>query len=701
MRTRQVGRTPLPIIDEPADLLDVLELQDALWVATAAPLDTLRGDPVFLRALDADGDGRIRSDEVRAAIRWLVDALVSLDALAGSELSLDTLSDTTEGRRLHAAATRALELAERPQAASIDLATVRDVRSRQEARGLSAAGMALPEAGGGDPSLRGLIQDIIRVTGGSEHPSGARAVTLADLERFLAQAKAWITWWRRGHTGDSSDTLRPLGDGTRPAAEAMDAIAPKIDQFWLLCDALALDPSLESATRLDAGKTDLLDTEAARDLLRRAPLAPPHPGGRLERHGATNPVWRDELEALFVRAVRPLLGERDSLERADWEALQARLAPWRDWRANAPDRDVAVLGPERVQALLADEVRLDTLRARLDESQVAARELADVKDVEELLLHQAHLLRFCRSFVTMSDLYAIDRRALFERGQLVMDGRVFDLAVKVTDQERALTFGGRSPMYILYVDVGAKAGTFTEQVAVPVTAGEAGNLVEGAWGLFHDVDGRPMHARVNRIAASPISIREALLTPFRRLNEVIQKAADRAASTRTTAMDEKLEAAAEKGVTRAEQALVQEASATAAPPAKDGPLSGSNLPLLLAGGGVALAALGSTLTYAADRIWTASTSLANGFLALPFVSGLEGEAGFVLRLLAAPLALVVVLLGLLLVPFLVYALPVTFATWLRLRKRDLAALLEGSGWAINRRLLLTREQARWYTRTPR
>jgi hypothetical protein len=71
-------------------------------------------------------------------------------------------------------------------------------------------------------------------------------------------------------------------------------------------------------------------------------------------------------------------------------------------------------------------------------------------------------------------------------------------------------------MYVMFVDVGVEAGKWTEQVAVPVTAGEAGHLIEGMWGVFFDTEGKELHAKVNKIAASPISIKEALLAPFRR-----------------------------------------------------------------------------------------------------------------------------------------------------------------------------------------
>jgi hypothetical protein len=46
-------------------------------------------------------------------------------------------------------------------------------------------------------------------------------------------------------------------------------------------------------------------------------------------------------------------------------------------------------------------------------------------------------------------------------------------------------------------------------------------------------------------------------------------------------------------------------------------------------------------------------------------------------------------------------LPAGLFGWLKLRRRNLALLLEGSGWALNDRLKLTRELAALVTRKPR
>jgi hypothetical protein len=88
---------------------------------------------------------------------------------------------------------------------------------------------------------------------------------------------------------------------------------------------------------------------------------------------------------------------------------------------------------------------------------------------------------------------------------------------------------------------------------------------------------------------------------------------------------------------------------------------------VLAGGGIAVAALGSSLAFITKTLAGLST--------MAVLSGILGA-----------LAAVIV--------------PTIIIAWLKLRARDLSAILEGSGWAINARMSLTRRLARYFTHRP-
>ena len=85
------------------DLHKILNLDSTAWAALCVPVSSLNGDPAFFKALDADGNGMIRVDEVKAAIQWLLNLLVdvkvlndAVDTLPGSALN----PDSAEGKLL-------------------------------------------------------------------------------------------------------------------------------------------------------------------------------------------------------------------------------------------------------------------------------------------------------------------------------------------------------------------------------------------------------------------------------------------------------------------------------------------------------------------------------------------------------------------------------------------------------------------------
>lgn len=716
LRFRLIGRGFHPVLETAADLKAVAELDDAYWVATAAPIASLRGDQGFYGLLDGDGDGRIRSDDLRKAITWLFASLTDTRGISerSDALPLARIAeDGPDGAAIQDAAAKVAG-----DDATVTLAEARAVLAAEVAKGLSASGRILPAAAGEDEALKGFLEHVIAITGGVEHPSADKAVDQGAVDAFLKDGTAWVAWCEAGAVDEGQTTeIMPLGPATGAAHAAVEALAAKLDQYWLLCDAVALDPALADKARVDPAGTDLLDPTQATELLQRAPLAAPRPDGVLDRKGPLNPAWRTAVGTLFDKAVAAILGEEHTtLDRAGWEQIRARLAAHRAWLAAKPVDAAGDRGLDLLRTHVTDPTLVERTQVLLAASVEGALAVDALKALEKLILYQAHLLPLANNLVAMPALMSATDSGLAEQGRLVIDGREFDLSIKVTDSARAEKFGSMSPIFTMFVMIGEKGGTWTDQIAVPVTAGERGHLVEGQWGVFFPIEGGERHAQIRKIAGSPISIREALMAPFRRIEAAIQAAADKAANAQTSAMDKQVSAAATNATDTAtssasttiaagEQAKAA-ASAPPAPatppaaPADSSPSLTSQLPVLIAGGGIALAALASAGAYVAEVVWNGAGSLATSFLAMPLVATLPEQTQSVFQVLALPVALLLIGLGLLLVPFLIYAVPVSIATWLRLRKRDLASLLEGAGWAMNTRLMLDRDHAVRLTRKP-
>ncbi|NLF95039.1 MAG: hypothetical protein GX564_14230, partial [Oligosphaeraceae bacterium] len=75
MKFVRQGSTYQMVIEDGLDLQGVLSLDEALWVAMSAPTEAFNCDPRFLNYIDTDSNQQIGSEEVKAAIRWLLDQL--------------------------------------------------------------------------------------------------------------------------------------------------------------------------------------------------------------------------------------------------------------------------------------------------------------------------------------------------------------------------------------------------------------------------------------------------------------------------------------------------------------------------------------------------------------------------------------------------------------------------------------------------
>jgi len=639
------------------DLVRAVELDEAHWVATGAPVSSLNCDAVLLELLDADRNGRIACEDVRRAIRWLMDRLADTSGVSArsSALRLDTI-DTRgdEGRRILNTARRILANLEKGDSPEIALDDVRRVKAHLLAQPVSEAGVVLPEAAG-DDETRQFLSDVVSATGGSEHPAGSRGVSQADLESFLNAARAFIDWKRRGQlpTGAETTGIMPLGDNTRAAYEAFTAVRAKLDQYFAQCEAAALDERFTQRmgwTNEELVGMDFDDPSVIDEVLQKAPLAPARPDRVLARDAAVNPRYAAAIEQFHRKVAEPLLPSPvGDLSAEQWRQIKDALAAHDEWARSKP-RDVAALGEEKLKRCLEGYLA-ERARRLIAESAEAAVAMDNIRLAEKLILYQARLIDFANNFVSFPRLYDPASQAMFEMGSLVMDGRRFNFAVRVDNRAEHAKVAGSSNMYVLYVEVSRGDGGKFE-VAVPVTAGGAGNLCAGKRGVFYDVTGAEHDARVVQIIENPISLREAMVAPFKRIGRLV------------TGKLESITSEAEKKLDASATAAMRSSAAPAEAP-KQG-MSASTGGLLM-GAGVAVAALGSALAY-----------IMQSLSRTPWWAILIGLGGAVLLVLV----------------------PTCVAAFFKLRKRDLSAVLEGSGWAVNARMRLTRRQGRRFTQRP-
>ncbi|HET6430067.1 MAG TPA: hypothetical protein VFJ30_16750 [Phycisphaerae bacterium] len=670
MNFERFGQAHHLVIRDAAGLRDAMDLDNALWVATGAAAEGFSCDRTFLDLIDADGNGRIMCFEVETAIVWLLRHLSDTAGItaASRTLTLEAINaDEPAGQRIHRSARKMLAKLGKPDAEAITLDEVRQIKAEVEAMPVSAAGVVLPAA---DGEMGQFLTDIVATVGGVPHPSGAAGVSAAQLDRFLTDARALLAWEERGAIPDGQETtdIMPMGAATGAAWALVSSLGAKIEQYFAQCRAVGFDERIAARVRLseaELGEVDFDDPAAVEAALRSGPLAAPSIDGRLNFSERINPCYEKATERLRTEVLQPVLG-RDiaTITAADWERIRAFFAAHERWVASKAGEAVEPLGPEKLRTYLQERFEKG-VRELIARSAATALELDNIRLAEKLLLYQHLMLEFANNFVSFPNLYDPERRALFEMGSLVMDGRRFELCVKVADRKAHAAVAKTSNIFVLYVEVVARDGARQYDLAVPVTSRGKGNLCVGKRGLFTDIRGSQWDARVVEIIENPISVREAVASPFQRLGRMLTGKIESV----TAQAEKKFDTSAAGALTQVEQAAKAPAEGERPPAAKaSGRPSGMAVGGMLMGGGVAIAAVGSAAAYITKTL-----------------AGL-----WPWKLLFGVIAAVAMVM-----------LPVAIVAILKLRRRDISSILEGSGWAINARMRLTAQQARHFTQRPR
>jgi hypothetical protein len=620
------------VLESGADLLNLEQLDQKLWVALSCPVKGLELDERTLALIDTDGDGRIGVPEVLAAVKWAGVRLNDAGALLkGSDaLPLSAIrGQTPEGRILLGAARQILSGSGRREATEIAVAEADDTAKVFAASPLNGDGIVPVEATD-DPAVKAVIWDIIACGGGTVRGSGVAGVTAGGIDAFYADLE--------GYVGSSEQKMAQgvavLGEATDAAYAAIKAVRTKVEDYFARCRLAAFDARATGAlNRSEAEYLPLaaMDLKLSAGELAGFPLSRIEAGRPLPLLEGVNPAWADALLTLRERAVAPILGEgKERLSVDEWAALTAKFAAYEAAVEGQAGRAVEKIGLARAKEILAGQVRsaLDVLVAQ---DKALEPEFNAISDVKRLVRYHRDLRTLLHNFVNFADFYSADRWAAFQAGTLYLDNRSTELCLRV---DGVNPLAAMSQMYIAYCACTLAGGGAAMNIAACFTQGHGDYLFVGRNGAFYDRKGRLWYAVVTSIVDNPISIRQAFWSPYKKFIRYFeQKIAKRAA-----------EADAEAGnrLSSSSDAISAAEKAKAEPKKVD--------LALITGIGVAIGSIG-----------TFCATVFAKFVDLP---------GWQLPL---------ILLGLLLV----ISLPSMLIAALKLRQRTLGPILEGSGWAVN------------------
>ncbi|MDZ7868223.1 MAG: hypothetical protein U5L02_03325 [Rheinheimera sp.] len=624
-------------LDKIEDWQQLATLDPKLWAALSCPVKGLEFDPRTMAYLDSDNDGRVRIDEIKAAVSWALSVLSRPEVLLqGNELPLSAICSQSEaGQKLLASAKRILQNLGKTEATQLTVDDTADLALIFPADQLNGDGVITAELAGSE-ALKQLINTLLGLGMQSTDRSGAPGINQEQLDLFVAEGQALTAWQHSG-----ADITTTLGAATDEAWQLHSSLHAKVTDYFIRCQLAAYDANATVALNGSAEDYAAL----SRQLLSQAssdtdhlPLASVSADGKLALHKGVHPHWAEAL-ARLAELAGALWGEGKHINSKDWQQLTDTLQPYADWQALRPVNQAATLAPEVLAACLDAQV-VTAAHDLIAQDLAQQAEAESVLDVDKLIRYQACLRDLLRNFVSFESFYSLEKPAIFQNGRLYIDGRSCDLCLNVNDAGKHAKLAGLSGMYLLYIDCVRSSGE-KKSVVAAMTAGDAGNLMVGRNGVFYDRAGVDWDATVTQIVSNPISIREAFYTPYQRIGRMISDQVQKFAA----AKDKEIETKSASGV--GEAAKVAEAPAPAKPPA---PFDVAKFAGIFAAIGLAIGAIG-----------TALAAVVTGFLGLVWWQ--------------MPLALVGIVLFI--------SGPSMLMAWFKLRARNLAPLLDANGWAVN------------------
>lgn len=318
--------------------------------------------------------------------------------------------------------------------------------------------------------------------------------------------------------------------------------------------------------------------------------------------------------------------------------ISAKFAAFESWLDGKKGAVVEKLGLARVREILTCNAKA-SLTALIAKDKALEGEANAIASVDKLVRYHRDLYTLLNNFVSFQDFYGSGSQAIFQAGRLFIDGRSSDLCIRVNDIGAHSGMANLSQTFLAYCECRRNGAADKMNIAAALTDGDAGNLMVGRNGVFYDRKGNDWDATVVKLVEHPISIREAFWSPYRQIAKMIHD------------QIEKVAGAHQKQVLDKASAGVAGTAATAAAP----PFDIAKFAGIFAAIGLAIGAIG-----------TAIASVLTGFLSLSWWQMPLAVAGLLL-LISGPSMVI---------------------TYFKLRKRNLAPMLDANGWAVNSRAIV-------------
>ena len=629
-----VGGVARVKISSGADIAHLDELDPKMWTVLSCPVSGLEIDEKSLSYVDCDGDGKIRVNDVVATAKWLTGVLNNPDAILEGKDSFDIElfnKEDASGLKLYNSSKQILENLGK-EGSVITIAEAADTAAIFAKTRFNGDGV-ITEISAEDPDEKAAIAAIVASFGGVLDRSGAMGVNADLIEKFYAAASEYIAW-------REAEVEAPFGDKTDAVIAAYNALDAKVKDFFVRSRLAAFTP--DSITALDV-QTSRVEAISADNLTSKTqeiaeyPIARVNGKAEIDLTAPVNPAWA----AQFNTVISVAAPDKKVLTEADWKEIGAMFAAYTAWTGSKAGAAVEALGLDALKGFVEKNKKaalLDLVAQDMD----LAEEAGSIQSVCKFLYIMKDFYRLLRNFVTLDDFYDTEVSAVFQSGRLIIDQRECRFCMKVTDMAKHNASAAASGMFLVYCDCTTPLKPSKLTIVAAVTVGDVGDLVVGKNAVYYDNEGVEWDAVITKIIDNPISIAQSFWSPYRRMAKAVENLINKSAADK----DAKIMADATAKINAT--SLPTAAAAKPATPAQ--PFDIGKFAGIFAAFGIALGSLG-----------TALTNIFSGVLNMP-----------IYKTVLAIIAILLVISG-----------PAMVMAWLKLRRRNIAPLLNANGWAVN------------------
>lgn len=628
------------------DLAHLAELDPKMWTVLSCPTTGLEISDKSLKYMDCDGDGKIRVNDVVEVSQWITGILKDKDLLLKSSDNIDinSIDSSTEvGQKLYNSAKQILQNLGK-EGTVISLADTADItaifaKTRFNGDGIITAATA------DDDALKATIAAIVATIGSATDRSGEQGVGADQVEAFYAALAEYSAWY-------NAMPQMPYADKTDAVIEAYNALDQKVRDFFMRSKLAAFSPNSTAALDIQTSSIEAISAEnlAAKSAdIAAYPLTHISGKAEIDINAPINPAWDKYFQTIKTIAV-----EGNTITEEAWDAIAAKLAEYTAWKAAKAGASVESLGIDSIKSFIEQNNKAALLDLVAQDLAVK-EESENIEMVDRFLYIFRDFYRLIKNFVTLHDFYdkSKETKAIFQCGKLIIDQRECHFCMRVDDAAKHSASAGASGMYLLYCDCTTKSKPGKMQIVATVTVGDIGELSVGKNGIFYDNSGLEWDAVITKIIDNPINISQSFWSPYRRMATAVENLINKSAADKDAKMMSKMTAELDNVSAKA-KTLETPPAAGAAPATQATPAAP---PFDIAKFAGIFAALGM----AVGMIGTALTSIFKGLFALKWWQVIMLFAGIIM----------------------VVSGPAMVMAWLKLRRRNIAPLLNANGWAVN------------------